>query len=222
MTGKRHATHGDGVIADQARELFSHGSRDSPGLAGDHKWALDATILLSVNQPNALLVRPLCRHRNPRPSAQLYLFDDRSRYVPLGTTTGVACGICTSATLVPATDDRSHHAPLGASTATVPRAPRRRRTVFRASSTSPRVDEPGRRDPPLAPGSGAVARGARHPGKSDGLLCQGCAMRFAFIHAHAIEHAIGAMCRAPGVEGRVLRVGQAAAERARRARRAAR
>src|SRR6185437_3106480 len=42
-------------------------------------------------------------------------------YVPLGTTTGVACGICPFATLAPSSEVSSHRAPLGAaSTATVP------------------------------------------------------------------------------------------------------
>src|SRR5262249_22797889 len=45
------------------------------------------------------------------------------------------------------------------------------------------------------PGERAARRGARHPKKSDGLLRQGCTMRFAFIQSHARIWHVRTMCR---------------------------
>ena len=54
-------------------------------------------------------------------------------------------------------------------------------------------------DQPLAGGTGAGDDGARHPGKSDGILCKGPEVKYAFIERHRRIWPICVQCRVLGV-----------------------
>ena len=51
----------------------------------------------------------------------------------------------------------------------------------------------------LASGAGAGDDGARHPGKSDGVLCKGPEVKYAFIERHRRVWPIRVQCRVLGV-----------------------
>ena len=50
-------------------------------------------------------------------------------------------------------------------------------------------------DQPFAGGAGAGDDGARHPGKSDGILCKGPEVKYAFIERHRRIWPICVQCR---------------------------